>query len=617
MDIFGFGKVTIKALGNSMFCRINNGNSLADDAKNHVYNFAYGGNHFVCQRVNPHEIGKLSGRDYYISPITIEETLPMELDHQDCPGKLRLEMVLRINIPINEMIQNQGNTSSIDDFGNFLWSREDEDFSKEFISDFVKEDKIFKNSLKPIIHSQNIDFLRKCLPLPPGMFPKLSGRKWLGIQAIEITGCHVLPTKHQQEEEAWREAEKQRMREAKETERQHLEELQEIERKAAVDIAKKEADAAIQEINNRNAEAENERKRSEAETRIKDEEAKQAAARTEAEREQARLIIEEKKQEIKKLEDERKVLQVESERILQNMNSDRNIALNKAKEAKIKLEQAEIEKNTAETNDKIARINMEIALEAQELQRKQYEDEKARNEELYKAKIDAIQNQRAVELLWKVVQEINDRYDRLETEYKKKIEYLNDQAVINYHYNFTPDALIDAIRKQKLKHSASVKKPYAKVKDAYFSSRDPSLGKFKHTEIEIGSSITFTFSSELAGYITIIWFGSSGKIYLIEPNCYDDVCRIEANREYSLPGEIFLRGCDDGITQNPPAGVEQLLLIVSEDSLEELFADLNLKDAEEFVTLTNSKLSAIANKLRTLEPDSWAAGYLAYNVVQA
>ena len=173
----------------------------------------------------------------------------------------------------------------------------------------------------------------------------------------------------------------------------------------------------------------------------------------------------------------------------------------------------------------------------------------------------------------------------------------------------SPADLIDVVRTQQKMHSVELKKIYASQENIV-SPRGLGIGGFKSAAVKIGDEITFSFKSDISGYLTIINF--SEHILLIAPNFVDGIREVDANRTYSFPGEEFLPGLS--VCQEKPAGKEKLLIIVSEESLEDFFYKPH--SGNDFDIVQPEQLRKIIAKLQEFQKDSWAAGYLSYTVVE-
>ena len=676
-------KKSNRDLNNFFIARIQADDMISRDDKQHVYVFYFENDKFQAARTAPDDSLSAGRRYYYINPVPQEIQFTQKFSHQDYPGKLEIELTLRLQI----------NPFS-DKFGMFLYSEKNESFSGEAFCEYIKSDPVFKTSLENIIRNYGIDYL-KTNPTLTGVRNQaldLEKGHWGVIKEITIHKVEALPTPYDIQLEEEKKEQAKKIREENEKELQHEQELRAIERQKAIDIAKAEANAELNEIELRQklqaadeALKEEEVKQAQAQTEAEKEEArlnqvkwekeieilqnelensrvrldkereaaikeiellkeyhnlelvqkqaqaalaqekvKQAQAQTEAEKEKVRLNQRKLEEEIKNKEQERERLQVELDYVREKLNSERESANNSAMLSSIKLEKAqlelekakldkeksELERNTAYLNNQEALTKLNHAEKMAEYNGEFFEKRKQTNELSYQAMLNYWRY--GIDPLLQI-QKNDEDFKKFAAEYQKKIAYEEEQMTVDY-FNLSPDCLVDLVREQKQRHSAMLRKICSKTREVPVS-RDPSsnLGKIKTEIVKIGSEITFSFSSELSGYLTIIWIGTSGKIYLIEPNCIDVVvCKIEANQQYFLPGPEFLNNAP--ITHNGPAGVEQLLVIVSKDSLGELWKDLHLDTLENFAVLGDKKIQDIVKKLNSLNKDSWSAGYLAYRL---
>ncbi|MBR7119331.1 MAG: DUF4384 domain-containing protein [Lentisphaeria bacterium] len=301
-------------------------------------------------------------------------------------------------------------------------------------------------------------------------------------------------------------------------------------------------------------------------------------------------------------------------------------------ELKLKLDRLQLEKIAAATNNELLQKQIEekncniqlIAIQT-ELAETKCESERGKLKifETYVSEIRQ-EHRENIKLLDGICQKIHNAVDAGNKQ-NENFEKLLSNQMQNFNHALnemtgkceemlckapsSPDDLIDVVRTQQKMHSVELKKIYARQENIV-SPRGLGIGGFKSAAVKIGDEITFSFKSDISGYLTIINF--SEHILLIAPNFVDGVCKVDANRTYSFPGEEFLPGLR--VCQEKPAGKEQLLIIISKESLEDFFYQPHSGDG--FDIVQPEQLRRIIKRLQTFSKDSWAAGYLSYTVVE-
>lgn len=217
-----------------------------------------------------------------------------------------------------------------------------------------------------------------------------------------------------------------------------------------------------------------------------------------------------------------------------------------------------------------------------------------------------------------VVENIKETIIQMQQDFDKKLGDLLSKfsESMSMRYFVAPPTLIHVVREQRKNNKIHLAKEAAVQKDSFIQTRDVVL-PVMHSMVKIGSSMKFSLVSNISGFITIICFGTSGLVQLLEPNSIDSsdgLLKIESGKKYTFPGDKFLSEyVTAGLTQAGPPGNEQLLVIVSQYSLEDVFYEQD--ENEVFAGVTSDQLSLLSQKLVSLPQDSWAAGYLSYKVV--
>ena len=278
--------------------------------------------------------------------------------------------------------------------------------------------------------------------------------------------------------------------------------------------------------------------------------------------------------------------------------------------AAIDFETAGIEKKKAEKELNI----LNLAEERSSAEKQKFQeliDQGEKNLSDMKAAISLGNTSVVEEIKQEIAEQTQDFDQKLEQISREFLERMN--AVMHFQTSAAPPSLTHIVREQRKNSKVYLNKEAAIQQDAFIQSRNVNL-PVKLSTVQIGSAMKFSFQSSVAGFITIICFGTSGQVQLLEPNFIDGYPEIEADRRYSFPGTEFLSDYK-GLRQDGPVGTEELLIIVSQSSLKDFFYEQ--EDLESFDTVTQDQLSLLAQKLSSLPRHSWAAGYLSYKVTEA
>ena len=249
----------------------------------------------------------------------------------------------------------------------------------------------------------------------------------------------------------------------------------------------------------------------------------------------------------------------------------------------------------------------------QELEAQKIREEMNRSEAVFQAQSAVITGREQSKV--RTVEEVEICYGEIVEDIEGRIAAAEEQKA-EIFYNISSESLIELVRKQQERCPVVLKKVKAETTALQVRSRDICL-KIKTERLNIGDDMKFSFKSSRSGYITLLCFGTSclpaadfggvGKVSVLEPNFLDGVCRVEAGREYLLPGDHFLAG--QYLAQEGPAGVERICAIVTDKPLLRVPAGL-----EDFDQLSRAELASLAADLSLFPGESWAGGYLSYRV---
>jgi hypothetical protein len=148
-------------------------------------------------------------------------------------------------------------------------------------------------------------------------------------------------------------------------------------------------------------------------------------------------------------------------------------------------------------------------------------------------------------------------------------------------------------------------------------TRDIGVNPVRVDALPIGSSLQFELSSTLAGYVTLINIGTSGKVWLQVPNPYVDPAsaRIEANQMHTVPGPQLLPDhCIPGYFENGPAGWEHIAVTVTDTPIVDPRYLALASPSAPFIDLTSDEAAELAASLEDPPVGEYAVGLLSFLV---
>lgn len=135
--------------------------------------------------------------------------------------------------------------------------------------------------------------------------------------------------------------------------------------------------------------------------------------------------------------------------------------------------------------------------------------------------------------------------------------------------------------------------------------------------LPIGGSLRFELTSTLAGYVTIVNIGTSGKSWLQVPNPFvsPEAARIEANQTITVPGPLLLPdSAVEGYFELGPPGWEHMAVTVTDlPIVAPEFLQLASPEAP-FIDLTTDAAAELAAALEEANPDQYAIGLASFLV---
>jgi hypothetical protein len=174
--------------------------------------------------------------------------------------------------------------------------------------------------------------------------------------------------------------------------------------------------------------------------------------------------------------------------------------------------------------------------------------------------------------------------------------------------------LIESLRQKAIADGEKVT-----IRKAELVTRD--IGTAKVKGLPINSSLQFQFSTERAGYVTLLNIGTSGAIYVHVPNAYVTLERAKADgpRSYAIPGPELLpwermRQLGLDYVEVGPPGWEHIAVLVSDGPVISPQVLAKASSESPFVKLGTDDIADICETLNTAEPHSWSAAVLSFLV---
>lgn len=139
--------------------------------------------------------------------------------------------------------------------------------------------------------------------------------------------------------------------------------------------------------------------------------------------------------------------------------------------------------------------------------------------------------------------------------------------------------------------------------------------------LRIGSPAGFSVHSTRPGYLTVINPGTTSKFWLLVPNPYRRLVRIQGGHSYSLPGDeaLPLRDLDAAgleFAEGGPEGPEYLVAIVSDEPIVDPKILARADHGSPFVQLLPEDLVSIQKRLDELGPTRWTSGVAHFQVIK-
>jgi len=181
-----------------------------------------------------------------------------------------------------------------------------------------------------------------------------------------------------------------------------------------------------------------------------------------------------------------------------------------------------------------------------------------------------------------------DLIDKLES--KLGIDSVSENAFVNWN--------LEKIKPKKSAFNIDVRVIEGDFQDARDVMSRPKSEKNYH----IGDKVNLYFKSEKDCYLTLLNYGTSGKLTVLFPNSLFKDNFIKANTIYAIPGHDYPF---DYIISGPK-GIERIKAIAATEKLD--LIKLIYRKGEIFSTSTSASrdISVAAKKIETMEVQRWA-----------
>ncbi len=154
--------------------------------------------------------------------------------------------------------------------------------------------------------------------------------------------------------------------------------------------------------------------------------------------------------------------------------------------------------------------------------------------------------------------------------------------------------------------------------NAGHTTRDIGCKK-RPKKLKVGRELNFKITSELAGYLTVLNLGTSGRLWLNVPNSYIKKAKIEEDQSLAMPGKGTLpwSGLDKAgleYMEMGPGGWERMAAIVTPQPLIDTTLLYRSYPDQPLVLIERDDLRRIKKKLEQFNQNEWSAAILTFLV---
>jgi hypothetical protein len=172
---------------------------------------------------------------------------------------------------------------------------------------------------------------------------------------------------------------------------------------------------------------------------------------------------------------------------------------------------------------------------------------------------------------------------------------------------------------QNLRDKAVADREPVVIRKAELGTRD--IGTKRVKALPINTSLQFEFSTQQAGFTTLLNIGTSGSVYLHVPSAYvgPSEAKVVAGKSYMIPGSELLPW--DGLQQAGldyveigPPGWENIAVLISDEPIVAPRVSARSTSESPFVKLTPEEVEEFCGVLSERPPGSWSAAVLSFLV---
>jgi hypothetical protein len=188
----------------------------------------------------------------------------------------------------------------------------------------------------------------------------------------------------------------------------------------------------------------------------------------------------------------------------------------------------------------------------------------------------------------KDLEQYEDIINKLESELG--IESISENAFVNWN--------LEKIKPKRSPFNIEVRV----IEGDYSDNRDIMSRPKSEKNYHIGEKVNLYFKSEKDCYLTLLNYGTSGKLTVLFPNALFKDNFIKGNTIYAIPGRVY----PFDYLINGPKGIERIKAIATTDKLD--LIKLVYRQGEIFSTSTSASrdISVAAKKIETMEEQRWA-----------
>lgn len=186
--------------------------------------------------------------------------------------------------------------------------------------------------------------------------------------------------------------------------------------------------------------------------------------------------------------------------------------------------------------------------------------------------------------------------EKLETKLGSK--YISENAYVNWS--------LDAIKPEKSAFKIDI---WTEKGDFRQGARDIAVIP-KTKSYRIGDKINLYFRAEKDCYLTLLNYGTSGKMTVLLPNALSQDNLIKGGRTYAIPGETY----PFDYILSGPSGTERIKAIGTTRKINLMDMKFDKDDVFKTSSAAARDISVVAKKIESAAPDEWAEAQCEFEV---